>query len=183
MNIIKLVPSAANQKEILQHLNYLPENIEKDKNLEWDPSIIDKSISKGFIISRGMGFALSTEISLKFKELCLELIEPFSSAEVMHGPKALIDQSLKIIILSLSDASGIAVNNEIRELKNYSKNIYCINSSNDKRVDFRFLSVKIPEIDSILIMSKFYPMLIKYTFNKGLDPDFPRYLSKVSKTI
>ena len=35
-----------------------------------------KSISKGFIISRGMGFALSTEISLKFKELCLELIEP-----------------------------------------------------------------------------------------------------------
>ena len=65
--------------------------------------------------------ALSTEISLKFKELCLELIEPFSSAEVMHGPKTLIDQSLKIITLSLSDASGIAVKNEIEELKNIHK--------------------------------------------------------------
>ena len=110
-------------------------------------------------------------------------IEPFSSALVMHGRKTLIDQSLKIVTLSLSDASGIAVNNEIEELQKYSQNIYCINSSNDKNTDFRFLSAKIPEIDSILIMSKFYPMIIKYAFNKGIDADFPRYLSKVTKTI
>jgi len=32
-------------------------------------------------------------------------------------------------------------------------------------------------------MSKFYPMIIKYAFNKGIDADFPRYLSKVTKTI
>ena len=110
-------------------------------------------------------------------------IEPFSSAEVMHGPKTLIDQSLKIVTLSLSDASGIAVNNEIEELKRYSQNIYCINSSNDKNTDFRFLSIKIPEIDSILLMSKFYPMIIKYDFNIGIDADFPRYLSKIIRTI
>ena len=83
----------------------------------------------------------------------------------------------------MSDASGIAVKNEIEELKKYSQNIYCINSSNDKNSDFRYLSTKIPEIDSILIMSKFYPMIIKYAFDKGIDADFPSYLSKVTKTI
>ena len=56
----------------------------------------DKNISKGFIISRGLGYALSTEISLKFKELCQEQIESFSSAEVMHGPKSLIQNSFKL---------------------------------------------------------------------------------------
>ena len=65
----------------------------------------------------------------------------------------------------------------------YSQNIYCINSSNDKNTDFRFLSTKIPEIDSILIMSKFYPMIIKYSMLKGINPDKPRYLSKITKTL
>ena len=60
VNIIKLVAITANQQEILLQLNHLPENIEKDKINDWDYKIIDKSISKGFIISRGMGFALST---------------------------------------------------------------------------------------------------------------------------
>ena len=110
-------------------------------------------------------------------------VEALSSAELMHGPKTLIDQYLKIISLSLSDASGIAVKNQIKKLQKYSQNIYCISSSNNKNADFRFLSSKIPEIDSILIMSKFYPMIIKYAFNKGIDADFPRYLSKVTKTI
>jgi glucosamine--fructose-6-phosphate aminotransferase (isomerizing) len=51
--------------------------------------LVDNSINSGFILGRGVGFALSNEISLKFKELCQEMIEPFSSAEVMHGPKSL----------------------------------------------------------------------------------------------
>ena len=53
-----------------------------------------------------MGYALSTEISLKFKELCQEQIEPFSSAEVMHGPKSLIENKFKLFVLILNDKSG-----------------------------------------------------------------------------
>ena len=48
-------------------------------------------------------------MSLKFKELCQEMIEPFSSAEVMHGPKSLIQDTFKLFTLSMNDKSGLTV--------------------------------------------------------------------------
>ena len=163
INIIKLVAITSNNKTILKHLEKLPEYIDREKDSEWDPRIIDKNISKGFIISRGLGYALSTEISLKFKELSLELIEPFSSAEVMHGPKTLIDDSLKLFILNLNDASGKNVKEDTKLFQQISDKIYFINALEKDRNNFHFNTTEIAEIDSILLMSKFYPMIIKYS--------------------
>ena len=133
---------------------------------------------------------LSTEISLKFKELALELVEPFSSAEVMHGPKTLIDDTLKLFVLSLGDLSGKAVRDDINFFETISEKIYIINDGDYKKnhfqfksVNFQFKSVNIAEIDSILLMAKFYPMIVKYSILKGLNPDKPRYLSKITKTL
>ena len=183
INIIKLVAITSNNKTILKHLEKLPEYIDREKDSEWDPRIIDKNISKGFIISRGLGYALSTEISLKFKELSLELIEPFSSAEVMHGPKTLIDDSLKLFILNLNDASGKNVNEDTKLFKQISNKIYFINALEKDSNNFHFNTTEIAEIDSILLMSKFYPMIIRYSMLKGINPDKPRYLSKITKTL
>ena len=183
LNVIKLVAKTSNQETILKYLYQLPQYIQREKKEEWDPEIIDKTITKGYVISRGLGFALSTEIAFKFKELSLELIEPFSTAEVMHGPKTLIDQSLKLFILSLGDVSGKSVNNNIKSFRIMSDKIYSINHLDDTKSNFKFNSANLPEIDSILLMSKFYPMIIKYSILKGIDPDKPRYLSKVTNTL
>ena len=40
----------------------------------------------------------------------------------------------------------------------------------------------VSEFDSIVIMTKFYPWIVKYAKLKGLDPDNPRYLTKVTQT-
>ena len=183
VNIVKLVAVISNEKILLKHIINLPNYIEKEFNQEWDPGLVNNSISKGFVISRGLGHALSTEISLKFKEFCLELLEPFSSAEVMHGPKSLIDNSLKIISLSLNDASGISVLQEIKTFKTITDYVYSINSNHSNSLDLHYNSINIPEIDSLLIMAKFYPWIIKYTILKGMDPDKPRYLSKITNTF
>ena len=68
-----------------------------------DHTLLDEYLIHGMVLTcewvqRGVGFALSNEISLKFKELCQEMIEPFSSAEVMHGPKSLIQNSFKLLV-------------------------------------------------------------------------------------
>ena len=39
------------------------------------------------------------------------------------------------------------------------------------------------EFDSIVIMTKFYPWIVQYAQKKGLDPDKPRYLTKVTETF
>ena len=181
--LIKLVFICLGKKNINDDIKKLSEIIVNDSGNEWNTDIIDKSINTGFIIGRGVGFALSNEISLKFKELCQEMIEPFSSAEVMHGPKSLIQNSFKLFLLGMSDKSGLTVHNDVHELKNYTNLIYEMPSNENIKSDSFYPSNKILELDSVILMSKFYPCIIRYTIKKGLNPDKPRYLTKVTQTF
>jgi glucosamine--fructose-6-phosphate aminotransferase (isomerizing) len=181
--LIKLVFICLGKKNINEDIKKLSEIIVNDSSNEWNTDIIDKSINTGFVIGRGVGFALSNEISLKFKELCQEMIEPFSSAEVMHGPKSLIQNSFKLFLLGMNDKSGQTVNNDVHELKNYTNLVYQMSSNKDAKSDFFYPSNKVLELDSVILMSKFYPWIIRYTIQKGLNPDEPRYLTKVTQTF
>ena len=181
--LIKLVFICLGKKNINDDIKKLSEIIVNDSSNQWKTDIIDKNINTGFIIGRGVGFALSNEISLKFKELCQEMIEPFSSAEVMHGPKILIENSFKLFLLGMNDKSGLTVNQDVSELKNYTNLIYEMSTNQNLKSNFFYPSNKISELDSIILMSKFYPWIIRYTIAKGLNPDEPRYLTKVTQTF
>ena len=181
--LIKLIFICLGKKNINDDIKKLCDIIVNDSGNEWKTNIIDKYINTGFIIGRGVGFALSNEISLKFKELCQEMIEPFSSAEVMHGPKSLIENSFKLFLLGMNDKSGLTVNKDVNELKNYTNLVYEMSSNENVKSDFFYPSNKIAELDSVILMSKFYPWIIRYTINKGLNPDEPRYLTKVTQTF
>jgi len=181
--LIKLVFICLGKKNINDDIKKLSEIIVNDSSNEWNTDVIDKNINTGFIIGRGVGFALSNEISLKFKELCQEMIEPFSSAEVMHGPKSLIENSFKLFLLGMNDKSGLTVNKDVNELKNYTNLVYEMSSNANTKSEFFYPSNKILELDSVILMSKFYPWIIRYTISKDLNPDEPRYLTKVTQTF
>jgi len=181
--LIKLVFVCQGKKDINENIKNLSESLLKDSDNHWKTDTVNNTINTGFIIGRGVGFALSNEISLKFKELCQEMIEPFSSAEVMHGPKSLIQDSFKLFTLSMNDASGLTVQKDSNEISKYTKLVYNISSTNKKSKDFFYPSNQITEFDSIVIMTKFYPWIVRYAQKKGLDPDKPRYLTKVTQTF
>ena len=183
LNIIKLVAIISDNHPILNKINNLPDIIEVENQKEWDPSIVDNQLSNGFIVSRGLGYALSTEISLKFKEFCQEQVEPFSSAEVMHGPKSLIQDKFKLFVLILIDKSGRIVSKDTNQLKKMTQKTYEILPESDTHSFFTYKSSNFVELDSVILMSKFYPWIIKYSQLKGLDPDHPRYLTKVTRTL
>ena len=166
-----------------QKIEVLSNNLIDDSNNQWDPKVINKSIDVGFIISRGVGYAISNEISLKFKELCQEMIEPFSSAEVMHGPKSLIQNSFKVFTMSLRDNSGNIVKKDSEEITKLTDLHYEISYNKENKNTFFYNSFELKELDPIIILTKFYPWIINYSIEKGLDPDNPRYLTKVTKTF
>ena len=183
LNLIKLVSVVSDNHQILSKINDLPTIIERENQNVWNPNIVDNHLSSGFIISRGLGYALSTEISLKFKELCQEQIEPFSSAEVMHGPRSLIENKFKLFVLILNDKSGNIVLKDINELKKRTDKVYEILPKSYGDTAFSYHSLESSELDSIILMAKFYPWITKYSKLKGLDPDHPRYLTKVTSTF
>jgi len=179
----KLVFICEGRNKINDSIKILSDTLLKDENNQWNVDLVDNSINSGFILGRGVGFALSNEISLKFKELCQEMIEPFSSAEVMHGPKSLIQDTFKLFTLSMNDTSGQTVQKDSNEISRYTKLVYNISSTNNESKNFYFPGNEIIDFDSIVIMTKFYPWIIKYAQKKGLDPDNPRYLTKVTETF
>tara|TARA_X000000368_G_C22974808_1_gene687158 strand:- start:69 stop:1106 length:1038 start_codon:yes stop_codon:yes gene_type:complete len=181
--LIKFVFYCLEKKDINDDIKNLSEFLLRDSNNQWETEIVDNTINTGFILGRGVGFALSNEISLKFKELCQEMIEPFSSAEVMHGPKSLIQDSFKLFILEMNDNSGLTVKKDSNEITNYTKLIYNISSNNESKTSFFYPPNKITELDSVVMMTKFYPWIIRYSLSKGLNPDKPRYLTKITETF
>ena len=180
--LLKLTFYSASKKKITSLIDQLSEHLIQDSKNQWNVESVDSSISTGFILSRGVGFALSNEISLKFKELCQEQIEPFSSAEVMHGPRSLIQNSFKLFILSMNDYSGRSVQKDSKELMRYTNLSYEISFNRNNNLKFFYPSFKLSELDPIVIMTKFYPWVVNYSFKKGLDPDNPRYLTKITQT-
>tara|TARA_B100001057_G_scaffold86589_1_gene82543 strand:+ start:2983 stop:4020 length:1038 start_codon:yes stop_codon:yes gene_type:complete len=182
MIILKMIFITLGQNNINKHIELVGEKLINESHNQWDPNIINQSINVGYIISRGVGFAISNEISLKFKELCQEMIEPFSSAEVMHGPKSLIENSFKLFTMSLRDKSGSIVKNDSNELINLTNYHYDISFSQNNIIALPYDSYEFYEMDPIIVLTKFYPWIVRYSILKGLDPDNPRYLTKVTKT-
>lgn len=52
------------------------------------------------VIGRGAGFAIAQEAALKLKETSAIQAEAFSSAEVRHGPMALIDENYPLLVFA-----------------------------------------------------------------------------------
>ena len=181
--IIKIIFSCKEKIDINEHIKILGENLLLDSSNQWNYKIFDRSINIGFVVSRGVGLAISNEISLKFKELCQEMIEPFSSAEVMHGPKSLIQNSFKLLTLSIKDNSGISVNQDLKQIIKLTNMHYNISFENNDETSLFYNPYKISELDPIIILSKFYPWIVNYSLYKGLNPDMPRYLTKVTNTL
>ena len=180
--IIKIIYKSLG-KNIDKEVEVFSNNLIEDSNNQWDSNIINKSIETGFIISRGVGYAIANEMSLKFKELCQEMIEPFSSAEVMHGPKSLIQNSFKLFTISLKDKSGNIVKKDSKEITKLTDLHYEISYKQENKNTLFYNSFELEVLDPIIILTKFYPWIVNYSIEKGLDPDNPRYLTKVTKTF
>ena len=101
----------------------------------------------------------------------------------MHGPKSLIENKFKLFVLILNDKSGNIVSKDIIQLKEMTDKVYEILPESYGYSSLTYQSLNLVELDSIILMSKFYPWIIKYSQIKGLNPDHPRYLTKITRTL
>ena len=101
----------------------------------------------------------------------------------MHGPKSLIENEFKLFVLILNDKSGNIVSRDIKQIRKMTDKVYVISPNSKTDNTFNYQSLNSSELDSIILMSKFYPWIIKYSKLKGLNPNNPRYLTKVTETF
>ena len=181
--VILKITSPIKDEIINNDLFIITNKLSQKENVKWSTKYVKNSNNRGFIISRGVGLAIAQEISLKFMELSQEFIIPYSAAEILHGPRSLIDKKTKIFSVTMRDKSSRSISKDLKKISPLTKYNYQFSTLTKNNNNYYSNISPHMDLDPIVIMAKFYPWIIEYTRAKGLNPDKPRYLSKITKTL
>ncbi len=162
----------------------LPARLEKAIQNDWSPaaSALAKSSSL-FTLGRGPSWAISNEAALKLKETCQIHAESYSSAEVLHGPVSIVGKGFPVIGFATEDATGDSLVEVCDNLALKGANVFVSSSKARQAVCLPSTRTNHWLTDPLAIMVTFYAMVEQLAATKGMNPDTPRHLNKVTETV
>jgi len=139
------------------------------------------------VVGRGMNYGNSYELALKLMETCYVVAERFSSADFFHGPLAIVERRFPVISFAptgVTKQSSIDLLKRVRELGADSMTI----TNDDEVAKLATHAIRLPgDIDEMLSPIPFIVPAQLFAAHlseaKGLDPDEPRSLAKITKTL
>ncbi len=166
-----------------QGLKALPGQIRQALECDWDAltDVIDGDNSL-FVLGRGPTMAIASEVALKFKETCGLHAEAYSAAEVMHGPVALVDAGFPVLTLAARDAAEAACLAAAEKLATGGAAAFITADGTDKSRKLPFVATGHPLTDALCLVVPFYAFVEGYARHRGLNPDQPPRLRKVTET-
>jgi len=138
------------------------------------------------VVSRGHNYATAFEIALKLKELTYVLAEPYSSADFQHGPVALVERGFPVIAVVPDGAVTGEVLHLLHQLREREAELVVF-SAVDEALALGHtcfgLTKDVPEwVSPLSMVVPGQLMALGLALAKGLDPDHPRELAKVTRT-
>ena len=163
-------------------LEALPGQLERAVALDWSAGVAPLVDARQmFVIGRGYGFGVAQECALKLKETCQLQAEPFSAAEVRHGPMAIVGEGFPVLALATSDAAGDDVMAVADLFADRGATVLAAHAGDD-RAQLPALDAH-PALQPILMLASFYGLAEALSRRRGLDPDQPPHLAKVTRTL
>lgn len=138
------------------------------------------------VIGRGYNYASAFEFSLKMKELTYTIAEPYSSADFLHGPVALVDRGFPSFVIAPDGKMNPQMKALIEEVNQRQGEVILISDQGEllEAADHKIpLPPSVPEWLSpitAIIPAQMFAMYLAHTRN--LDVDQPRGLNKVTET-
>ncbi|AKJ31621.1 SIS domain-containing protein [Caldimonas brevitalea] len=139
-------------------------------------------VNRLFVIGRGTGLAIAQEAALKFKETCGIQAEAYSGAEVKHGPMALIDQGYPLLVFAPRGPAQEGLLALADEMRGRGAKVLLAAPPGTAGAELPLVETTTPDLDPIPAIQSFYPMVEALARARGLDPDRPRHLAKVTRT-
>ena len=138
------------------------------------------------VIGRGYNYATAFEWSLKLKELTYVVAEPYSSADFLHGPVAMVERDFPALVIAPSGAAQDYVRALAGALREAGAELLVLSDQAAARALGQIalpLPAGVPEwlspVTVVVAGQLFAPHL---ALVKGLDPDRPRRIRKVTRT-
>jgi glucosamine--fructose-6-phosphate aminotransferase (isomerizing) len=168
---------------LVEGLLTLPAALEHALELDWSRGVEALvGAERLMVISRGLGLSIAQEAALKFKETCGIQAEAFSAAEARHGPQALIDDGYPLLVFAVrgpAQADLVALAAEMRQRR---AAVLLAAPADVQDRDLTLATTGAEDLDPIVAIASFYPMVEALARARGRDPDRPPFLSKVTTT-
>lgn len=150
--------------------------------LDWSAALpVLEPASHLYVIARGVGLGIAQEAALKCKEACGLHAESFSSAEVRHGPLALLEAGFPVLVLAQDDETRPGIEELGRDLVARGAAVIAAGCAVPG-------AVTLPTVQShaalapVALAQSFYRLANALALARGLDPDNPPHLAKVTET-
>ena len=164
-------------------LSALPGALLRASHQDWSAGVeLLQGADKLFVIGRGTGQAIAMEAALKFKETCGIQAEAFSGAEVKHGPMAVIDEGYPLLIFAPRGPAQAGLIALAEEMRGRGAKILLAAPPGTPGANLPLVDTGSIDLDPISVVQSFYPMVEALARSRGMNPDEPRHLNKVTKT-
>lgn len=190
--LIHLVSLLTRDQILFSAIQRLPQFLEQALEMDWSEAIsFYKGRRNSFVIGRGYSFPIAQEAALKFKETAKIHAEAFSGAEVLHGPFALIEKNFPVLIFAQQDESFAGICEIAKRMKKIGAEILLASPEAKNKIheisDTAFHQLPLPKslhpvCDPLIMIQAFYIMMARLSIERGLCPDMPANLTKVTQT-
>ena len=161
----------------------LPDALEEAVHVDWSAAreaLGDRN--SVFCLGRGPAYAISNEAALKFKETCQIHAESYSSAEVLHGPVSIVDYGFPVIAFASADEAEVALGTVADEISIKGATVFATTDQVERAIALPFARTGHALTDPIALVTSFYAMVEQVAGSRGINPDAPRHLKKVTET-
>ena len=172
--------------KLIKELSEIPGKVQKilDKSSDLDEVSNLFSYAPNFLyLGRSFGFPVALEGALKLKEISYIHAEGYPAAEMKHGPIALIDEMMPVVVIAGTNHTNDKMVSNIEEVKARKGRIISIVTEGNEEVEnLSEFSFSVPETEDELspLLTVIPLQILSYNIavNRGCDVDQPRNLAK-----
>jgi glutamine---fructose-6-phosphate transaminase (isomerizing) len=181
--IVHLVAAWSDDSTLISALEKAPDLLKRAWQLDWSEALTTLQHAEHlYVIGRGLGLGIAQEAALKCKETSALHAEAFSSAEVLHGPQALLGPKFPALLLAQHDDTRDGVAALAAELISREVPVLSAGISVPGAVLLPTLNAH-PVIEPLLLVQSFYRLANQLAVLRGHNPDQPPHLRKVTRTL
>ena len=175
-----LLRTGRTRNPCLDALSTLPEELRAAWQADWSP-LTDGLVDAHnlFVLGRGLGLAAAQEAALKFKETCGLHAEAYSSAEVKHGPMALVGPGFPVLCCAQPDETEAGTLALASEFRARGAQVWV----SSEHGDLPLVRASHPACAPLLTIQSFYRAINALALRRGHNPDVPPHLNKVTETV
>jgi len=173
-------------RQLMVEMENIPAKVEQALKLDAQiQHIADvfKDVPNFLYLGRGYNFPVALEGALKLKEISYIHAEGYPAAEMKHGPIALIDENMPVVVIATKDSSYEKIVSNIQEVKARKGRIIAIVTEGDDVIpEMAEFVIEVPAADEALVplISVIPLQLLSYhiAVMRGCNVDQPRNLAK-----